>query len=279
MTSTKKVRYYDSASFSGPRRQKPKVRELNRAVRERIEREHGLAQRIVGDMDLRRAVAEARGIYEPHLVWHDFDHATANMTEVQPSELPRWRDIGEYLKMHILFQAILEFGGYSFTVRVRPDLQAKWQAEARDPVKRINHLVDEGIRKRGLTGLEFAYVIENRTKKGHKTPLHIHGFLMAARPITATRFKMAVEKGLATHVKGKTAAGFKAKARRATKIEPSYDVIDSSARGRGRWATYCMKNAAKRNNGLERSIYISREGRRLARIVWEVLRGDRLTEY
>lgn len=109
---------------------------------------------------------------------NNFDHTSSSLTELNPRELPKWRDVGEYLKFHLLFQVALDDGGYSFTARVRPDLENKWKAERRDPMDRIYRETRKALEARGLADLEYCYVVETRSRSGNsRTPMHLHGFM------------------------------------------------------------------------------------------------------
>ena len=275
MPSTKKLTYYRKSQFGGPNRAKPKVRALNQRIKDRIILEKELLERLVRDADARRSLLRASGKPSPLVVWTDFDQHCADITEVNISHLPEWEDIGEFLKLHLLFQAALELGGYSFTVRVRPDLEAKWKAEGKNPMDRIKRAIGKALKEQGLMGLSYAYVLETHTRRGgSRTPLHIHGFFLSDDPLDSPRFKVAMEKAIAAHRKGRAAAGILPKSGPAVLIESSYDKIDGSLRGRGRWVSYIAKNATRWCAGLNRRIYISQPATQTAREFWALIRED-----
>lgn len=275
MPSTKKLTVYRKSQFAGPRRAKPSVRMLNRAIRDRVADEKNLVERLVRDADQRRALLAPFGRPAPFLVWNDFDHPSWAATEVNIHQLPKWKDIGEYLKLHLLFQVSLEDGGYAFTARVRPDLEAKWKAEGRDPMDRIRRLMDRAITTAGLSKLEYAYVVESRSRRGTgRTPLHLHGFFLAQDPVVATRFKMAVEGAIAAHPLGRAAAGISPRSGPAVVIEPVYDKVDTSAHGRGRWASYIAKNTIRWDDRFRRRIFMSRTATQTAREFWALVREE-----
>lgn len=275
MPSTKKLTVYRKVQFDGPRRRKPQVRALNRAIRDRIANEKELLERLVRDADIRRALASPFGKPEPFLVWNDFDHESSTLTEVNLHHLPEWKDIGEFLKLHLLFQVALEDGGYAFTARVRPDLETKWKAEGRDPMDRIRRLMARALDAQGLRGLEYAYVVETRTRRSTgRTPLHLHGFLLGRDPLAATRFKIAVEGAIAVHTLGRAAAGVSLRAGPEVELEPVYDMIDDSPYGRGRWASYIAKNTVRWDQRFRRRIFISRTATQTAREFWSLVRED-----
>lgn len=276
MPSTKKLTVYRRSQFTGPRRQKPPVRQLNRAIRERIATEHELLQALVRDAEVRRVLLVGRGgTPEPFTVWTDFDHPQ-DATELSTADLPRWKDIGEFLKFHLLFQVALDGGGYSFTVRVRPDLERKWTREGRNVMNRITREVGERLVEQGIGDLEYCYVVESRTKRGNRSNLHLHGFLLAQDPILATRFKVAMEKAIAVHPKGRRAAGIAPKSGPEVDVEPSYDVIDASKYGRGRWAGYLAKHAQRHDPRFKRRVFISQTATKTAREFWAMLREEPL---
>lgn len=278
MPSSKKLTTYRRGQFSGPRRQKPPVRDLNQSIKERISNEQGLLQKLVQDADLRRAVLRGMGSnVEPFSVWNDFDHTSGSLTELNPRELPKWESIGEYLKLHLLFQIALDNGGYSYTVRVRPDLEAKWKRESRDPMDRINRATAKKMREQGLDKLEYCHVVETRTRTGKsRTGLHLHGFLLTRDPLIATRFKVAMERAIAVHRDGRAAAGISLKSGPEIAIERVYDVDDDSGYGRGRWASYIAKNATQWDARFRRRIYFSQTATQTAREFWAMIREDPL---
>lgn len=240
-----------------------------------MEDEQSLINMLVEDADTRCALlANPFGPVDPLSVWHDFDHESHDYTVLTPERLPRWKDIGEHLKFHALFQVALIHGGYSFTVKVRPDLQAKWIREGKDPMDRIRRETRKALEAKGLKYLAYCYVVEGRTRRSSRTGLHLHGFLLTERPIVATDFKVAMEKSVATHRLGRAAAGVSPKAGPEVDLEPCYDVNDGSKYGRGRWVSYFTKNALKSDKQLKRKTFMSREGIQIAREFWALLREE-----
>jgi hypothetical protein len=276
--SDKKLSVYRKSQFRGPRRSKPRVRDLNRSIRDRVSAEHDLVQRLVRDADVRAAVLRGmKGRIERFAVWNNFDHTTSALTEINPRELPRWRDIGEYLKFHLLCQIALDGGGYSFTVRVRPDLEDKWKREGRDPMDRIKRETGKAMVSQGLRDLEYCYVVETRIRSGKsRSSMHLHGLFLAENPFVATRFKIAMERAIAVHPAGRDAAGISRRSGKEVLVEKIYDVEDDSGRGRGRWATYMAKNATKWDARFTRRQYLSRTATQTAREFWALLREDPL---
>ena len=278
MPSTKKLTTYRKTQFSGPRRAQPRVRDLNRSIRERVNVEHDLVQRLVRDADVRAAVLRGmKGRIDPFTVWNNFDHTSSALTEINPRELPAWTDIGEYLKFHLLFQVALDGGGYSFTVRVRPDLEDKWKMESRDPMDRIKRETRKALEWQGLLDLEYCYVVETRSRTGRsRSRIHLHGFLLAEDAAVATKFKVAMEKAIAVHPDGRAAAGIPARSGPEVLVEPVYDVHDDSEHGRGRWASYMAKNATRWDARFQRRLFMSRPGTQTAREFWALMREEPL---
>jgi hypothetical protein len=274
--STKKLTTYRKSQFAGPRRGKPPVRDLNRSIRERVDEEHDLVQRLIRDADVRQAVIRGMGgPTEPFAVWNNFDHTSSALTELNPRELPKWRDVGEYLKFHMLFQVALEDGGYSFTARVRPDLEEKWKAEHRNPMDRIRRAIRKAVEEQGLRELEYCYVVETRSRTGKsRSRMHIHGFFLTQQPLVATKFKVAMEQAIAVHPKGRAAAGIRPRSGSEVEVERAYDLEDDSEYGRGRWATYMAKNATKWDARFQRRVFMSQTGQQTARAFWALLRED-----
>jgi len=274
MTSTKKLLQLRRSHFTGSRRQIPAVRKLNREICERVEKEHKLVQAIIRDADVRRVLlAGNKGTPEVFSVWTDFDHPQ-DATELSISDLPRWEDIGEFLKFHLLFLVALDDGGFSFTTRVRPDLEAKWKREGRDPMGRITSEIRKELVRKGLKDLEYCYVVESRTKRGGRSNLHLHGFFLARDPLIAPRLKVAMENAIAVHPDGRKAAGIAPKSGPEVEVEPSYDVYDNSKYGRGRWAGYLTKNAMRHDPRFKRRVFMSRSATQTAREFWALIRED-----
>lgn len=249
---------------------------LNRAIKERIDEEHDLIQKLIADADARRRLMLACGMaIGPFTVWNDLDHLWTT-TNYKPTDLKPWVDLGEFIKLHLLFQVVLDDGGYSFTARVRPDLEAKWIAHQRDPMDRIKRLTGKALAAQGLASLEYCYVVESRTKGGYRTGLHLHGFLLAQDPLISTRFKVAMEQAIGVHPKGRAAAGIKPKSGVEVDVEPAYDMIDQSKWGRGRWPGYFAKLATRWDSRFKRRVFISRTATQTARVFWGLLRDEPL---
>jgi hypothetical protein len=273
--STKKLVHYRASQFTGPRRLKPPVRSLNQSIKARVEYEQSLVNQLVEDADTRRALlTNPFGPVDPLLVWHDFDHLSRDYTVLTAERLPRWQRNGELLKFHALFQVALIYGGYSFTVKVRPDLEAKWIREGKDPMDRIRRETRKALEAQGLKDLAYCYVVERRTRRNSRTGIHLHGFFLAERPIVATKFKVAMEKSVAKHRYGRAAAGVSPKAGPEVDVEPCYDVNDGSKYGRGRWVSYLAKNALKGDKQLRRKTFMSLEGIQTAREFWSFIREE-----
>lgn len=68
MSSTKKLTVYRRPQFDGARRSIPKVRQLIREIRERMDREQIILDRLVQDADVRRELLRKMVQPEPYLV-------------------------------------------------------------------------------------------------------------------------------------------------------------------------------------------------------------------
>lgn len=249
---------------------------LNRAVKSGIEEGHDLIQKVIADADARADLMRACGMaIEPFAVWNDFDHFYTT-TNYKPTDLPRWVELNEYIKLHLLFQVALDGGGHSFTAKVRPDLEARWIADKRDPMDRIKRATAKALQAHGLAELEYCYIVETRTKGGSRTGIHLHGFLLAQDPLVATRFKVAMEQAIGAHPKGRAAAGIKARSGAAVKVEQAYDVVDGSKWGRGRWPGYLAKQATRWDARFKRRLFVSRTATQTVRDFWALLREEPL---
>lgn len=276
MASVNKLRHFQRSDFPGPRRGKPGVRALNLAIRDQVDREHELVQLLAADALVRESQLQAgRYAPDPLVVWYDFDQFRDH-TNIGSEHLPKWNEVGEFLKLHLLLRASLIFGGYSLTARVRPDLQAKWIAEGRSAGDRIHKLIANALSSKKLTHLALGYVIEGKGRRGHgQTSLHIHGVVQIDNPLDATRLKVALEQALSVHKNGRAAAGVSKKSGVEVLVEPIYDAGSASQGTAGRWAGYFAKNATRPDKRLgPKKTFISQEGRRLARDLWSFMRGD-----
>lgn len=183
----------------------------------------------------------------------------------RPRDLPVWSSLGQFIKIHLLFQIALEIGGYAFTVRVRPDLDEKWEKTNKDPMDRIKRLTRNALKRHGIADIEYCYIAETHTKGGSKTKLHLHGFLVAEYPMVATRFKVAMESAIGKHPKGRGAAGISAKSGPEVEVVRAYDMRNVSKHGRGRWVNYITKHATKPDKRIPRKASMSRTGTQAAR--------------
>ncbi|KTR82486.1 hypothetical protein NS277_13485 [Novosphingobium barchaimii] len=280
MPSTNKVTHYRRSDFKGPRRRKPRVRALNDAIRAQVDREHELVQLLTADAQFRETQVGVSTTPDDALaVWWDFDQFR-DRTNIGAEQLPRWTKIGDYLKFHLLLRACLIFGGYAFTARVRPDLEAKWLAGGRSPVDRVGRLISKGLLKlkheHSISNLAFCYVVEGKGRRGQsRTALHVHGVLQTDDPLVATLFNVMLGSAFAVHAKGRAAAGISPKSGRELDMQRIYDSGDPKDGTAGRWATYFAKNLTRPEKRLPgKRTYISSEGRRLAREMWDFMRQE-----
>lgn len=277
MHSMKKLIHYRADDFIGAKRPSSGVRKLNQAVRDLVEQDKELVLKLIADSRVRfDLLGGGRLPIDPLTVWTDFDQAR-DYTNLGSEHLPPWKQLSEFLKMHVLFQAVLTFGGYAFTARVRPDLQARWTANGVNPMQRINRLLKRELDGLGLHSLAHCYVLEGRTRSGKsKTGLHLHGFMLCDDR-TAVKYKVALERAFACHPKGRAAAGIPRGSGREVVIERAYDIRDpDDARG-GVWVSYMAKNATKPDLRMSgKRTYMSREATGLARDFWALIREEPL---
>lgn len=276
MASTKKLTYYRRSTTKGSQGRRTGVRASNAGIRVRVDREHELVQLLTADAQFREAQMRVGTMaLDPLAVWGDLEQFR-DYTNLGPEHLPTWKNIGQYLKLHLLVRASLIFGGYAFTARVRPDLEAKWLREGKSASDRITKLISNGVSERKLGGLAFAYAMEGKGKRGYgRTGLHIHGVLQADDPIVATRFKVMLEETISTHPRGKVAAGFAPRSGAPVKVERLYDSGDPKSGTAGKWATYFTKNATRPEKRLHgKHVVISREATGLAREMWAFMRDE-----
>jgi hypothetical protein len=273
MVAYRKISPRRAANLPGPRRKKPPIRQQNRALKALVEGEHELLQSLLRDAEVRRAFWIGAGrTLEPLAVWTDFDHTYLH-TETDPRHLSGWSDLTEYMKLQLAFLMGLEFGGYSFTVNVHRDLEAKWKSTGSPIEKMVQKRCRAALEAADLSDLGYGYVIEGRSRSGKsRTHLHVHGFLLGPDPMVATRFKVAMERALlrdrTRHVR----------AAKGIDIQPSFDRDTGDGRGRGRWVSYFTKNAGRWDARIRgRRVFMSRPLTQVAREFWELLRTDPFT--
>lgn len=276
MLSTNKLIRYTRSQTKLKNGRFPGVRALNALTRHQVERERILIQQLTADADARRSqMGSPWAPADPLAVWADLEQFR-EITTVASEDLKPWRDVGQHLKLHLLLRAALIFGGYSFTARVRPDLQAKWLKNDSSPSERIFKIVSNGLSELGLKNLPLSYVIEGTSRKGYgKVSLHIHGIVQTDNPHAATALKVMLEEKLSCHPKGRAAAGISPRSGKEVLLEPIYEAGKPDEGTAGRWATYITKNALRDDKRLRgRRIFATKEGTALAREFWSFLRGD-----
>lgn len=269
--SDKKIGVKRRSMYSGSRRGKPKVRALNQAVIDRIKVEQEVFDALMRDAEVRRSQLASLGPADPLAVYEDFDQFR-DWTEIDPTRLPEWRELGQYLKLQIITQIAVELGGFSFTVNVRRDLQDKWEAEGRDVLDRIRRLAREAIEHAGLTDLAFFYVIEGASRSGSsRTKLHLHGVLLTEDRLAATRFVVGMQTKLAMRPSG----GGAQQRGRPVDMVPTYDKNAQKRQGKGRWASYVAKNIMKWDDRIAgRRVFVSWEATRTATEMWKLIRNE-----
>lgn len=270
--SNKKISARRLTDLSGPRRRKPKLNQLKRETEALIEGERHLLARLVADVDLRRSLARGLELpFEPLRVWTEFDHSSA-ITELHPRELPKWEQLTEWMKAHLAFQVALEFGVFSFTANLHPDLEQRWVESSRSIDQRIQKRIRGQLEAQGLSDLPYFYVIEGRTRHGKsRSKLHIHGFFAAENPVIATKMKLVLESALRRDELRRI------ERKHGVKVEHGYDLIDG-ARGPGRWVSYITKSVMRYEKRLPsaRRIFMSTPMTQIARDFWAMVREEPL---
>lgn len=223
----------------------------------------------MNDRDTRREFWRRRGTaIDELLVWKDIDQ-TYEYTEGVPSRLCKWEKLTEYLKLQVGFMVAISLGGYSFTSRIHPTLEGKWVASGRLQAN-IAKRLREQLARSGVANIEYAYILEARTKSGKsRTDIHLHGYALADDPLDITRFKVAVEKAL-HQARGQPPLG-----KKAWREDRAYDKDTGDGRGYGRWVGYITKNTSRFDHRIRgRRVHISQSLTKTARVFWEFLRDD-----
>ena len=261
------------SDFGGPRRTKPPVNRQKRELAEQLLAEGELIATLMRDAAVRAAFEAGAGVArEPMSVWTDSDQSY-HFTELAPKHLPKWHKLSEAMKMFIAFDLGMEHRAcFSFTANIEPKLLAGWDANGSDIMPNLEQRLRRALKRRGITSLPFAYVVETKAKRG-KSPArpHIHGLALCEEPLDATRFKVALEQAF---VPGLTWRG----RGRAIKVERSFDKdapLVGEFVGRGSWISYIIKNAQRYDRRLgKRRVFISHSLTDLIREAWAVRRED-----
>ena len=217
------------------------------------------------DALLRRSFERGAGMpREPMSVWSENDQTTL-LTELDPSHLPKWDDLTEFMKMFIGYDIGMEFGrSYSFTARITPILLNRWKTKGADLMENVEQRLRRDLGKLGMRGLAFCYAVETRTRSGRSaTQPHLHGYCICDNPVDSTRFKVALERALYLGVSrvGK---------RSTVQVKPSFDFMDEFI-GRAHWLEYRTKNIDRWNVLLgKRRIFMSRPLLGMVREAWEI---------
>lgn len=266
----KKISPIRLSDLPGARRKKPPVRAYNRQLRSAIEAEDQLVQTLRNDRETRIEVARSFGLQPDALeVWTDF-YRTGEFTEQDPRKLPRWKDLTEFMKFHVAFMATESLDGYAFTSKIHPDLLGNWMGEDRF-LERVVKRLKDGLAKQDIPRIEFAFVIEMRTRGGKsRTAPHLHGFVIPPTPLDITRFKIAFEGAL-----HRARGALPQKGKKAWHQHPAYDRDKGDGRGFGRWTNYILKNVRRYDQRVRgRRVYMSQSITQAAQEFWKLVRED-----
>ena len=249
--------------------QKRGVREHNRLMRTLAKDQHAYIEHIILSAAERMAGRIALGLpVDPLTVWNDFDPPTGINFQTVRRELPKWRELSEYMKFQIAAVSTLGAEGHSFTARLNPDLESLWEVNGYDFYELIKRNIAKQFRESGINEVGIAYVVEGKTKKGTRSAIHLHGFFFLDHaPQALSSIESALEVALKV---GLIRVG--PRQGRDIKIERMYDTGLLYGRSPGRWAAYSVKNAAKPDNRLpNRRIYMNRRTVQTAKVMWGLI--------
>ena len=249
--------------------QKRGVREHNKRMRAVAKTQHAYVEHIIHAAADRIAGRIALGLpVDPLTVWNDFDPPTGITFQTAQRELPKWRELSEYMKFQTAAVCALGAEGHSFTARLNPQLENSWEVEGYDFYELIKRKIATQFRESGINEVGIAYVVEGKTKKGTRSAIHLHGFFFFD---CAAQTLWSVESALETALQvGLCRVG--PRRGRDIDIERMYDTGLLYGRSPGTWAAYSVKNAAKPDNRLpNRRIYMNRRTVQTAKVMWGLI--------
>lgn len=261
------------ADFDGPRRKKPPVRAINRAIGTRMQEEAIIAHNLLVARDASEALCHAVGVQpDGILVATNFYHPQRT-TYAGVMELPAWSDLTEYMVLQMGFVVALGLGSYAFSMGIHPRYLEQGMIH-RDLAQRIQKRMATELAKAGLGSIPYAYVIEGRKRCGkiRNTP-HLHGYVIADRD-QIEGFKLAMGQALLS------SRGRRGMPSTAWHHQELYDFDPQDGRGRGRWVNYISKNVRYHDARFQgRRIHIARDLLQAAREMWDLLREEHDGEF
>lgn len=249
--------------------QKRGVREHNKQMRTVAKAQHAYVEHIIQAAADRIVGRNSLGLpLDPLTVWNDFDPATGITYQTTQRELPKWRELSEYMKLQIAAVCALGAEGYSFTARLNPKLENSWEAHGHDFYELIKRNITKQFREFGINEVGIAYVVEGKTKKGTRSAIHLHGFFFLDQALHGLS---SVQSALEAALKiGLSRVG--PRRSRDINIERMYDTGLLYGRSPGAWAAYSVKNAAKPDIRLpNRRIYMNRRIVQTAKVMWGLI--------
>lgn len=266
-----KMKPLTAEEFRAKTGQKRGVRSHNQAVKQTISAQQQYIDHII--LAARERIDQRLQLGIPIdmlTVWNDFDPPTGINFATQRMDLPKWRNLSEYMKFHIAGVCTLAAEGYAFSARLNEELEAQWLQENRDFYELIKRRIAAEFRERGIVDLGIGFAIEGKTKKGTTTGIHLHGFFYFNSPASSVhKVKDAIEAALlvGTNRTGKRRG-------RDVKIELMYDTGLKVGKTPGRWSTYSSKHALKPDVRLpKRRIYMNRNIVQTAKVMWGLITG------
>lgn len=249
--------------------QKRGVREHNKQMRAVAKAQHVYIEHIIHAAADRMAGRIALGLsVDPLTVWNDFDPPTGITFQTAQRELPKWRELSEYMKLQIAAVCTLGAEGHSFTARLNPKLASLWDVNGYDFYELIKRNIAKQFRESGINEVGLAYVVEGKTKKGTRSAIHLHGFFFLDHaPQALSSVRSAIEAALQVGL-------YRVGPRRGRdlQIERMYDTGLVYGKSPGRWAAYSVKNAAKPDSRLpNRRIYMNRRTVQTAKVMWGLI--------
>ncbi|MFN3620620.1 hypothetical protein [Sphingorhabdus sp.] len=183
-------------------------------------------------------------------------------------KLGKWRAQTEFLKLLLCSQVVLEYKGYSFTVKVNEALEEMWKADEAHIYNCIKRRIRAELVSHGFCDVGMAYVLEGKGRKGSRTRLHLHGMVCGIDQCHLRAFKLAMESALEV--------GFRRRGKGSGldfHCVLYYDeIVQGVANEAANWPNYCAKSLMIKDARLPgQRMFINHRLREMTKRLWGVI--------